>query len=267
MAYFKINYYSETINKNMDMIVVLPTGDYPVKRDKNGNYAVLYLVHGYTSDYSKWHRLTSIERYADQYGIAVVMPDVGKSFYQDMVYGDPHFTHLTEELPNKINAWFKITSDPDYTFIAGNSMGGYGAMKVALTYPDRFNAAGTLSGALVIGQIDNIGVDSESPLWLQRLKIDLPLAFGDLSKVKGSENDLFHLLKENKSQGKVLPRLFVCCGTDDFVYDATVAFSNALNELKIPFRYSEEKAEHTWDYWDREILKFIELICEDERMK
>jgi len=260
MAFFNINYPSDVMNKYMAMNVILPDDEDPVIRDKEGKYAVIYLLHGYTDDYTKWQRLTSIERYAKNHGIAVVMPEAGKSFYMDMAYGDPHFTHLTKELPKHLQKWFKISSDPQYTYIAGLSMGGYGAMKIALTYPERFNGAATFSGALAMAQTAGIKQADDAPEWLKRLDVDLPLAFGDVTKLENGPHDLFWLLQDNKAKGKKWPHLYVSCGTEDFIYQATKAFAGTLEALEIPFKYHEEAETHNWAFWDREVDKFLDWI-------
>ena len=99
---------------------------------------VLYLLHGLSDDHTAWSRRTSVERYAESAGIAVVMPEVQRSFYTDMVYGLRYFTYIAEELPALCRRLFPLSERREDTFIAGNSMGGYGALKAALRFPERF---------------------------------------------------------------------------------------------------------------------------------
>lgn len=252
MSLFECYTPSETLNKFVNFNVILPDSDSP-KLDPEGKYAVAILLHGYTDDYSKWVRQTSVERYANDHGIAVVMPDAGKSFYTDMAYGDPYFTYLTEELMTYVQGVFPISKDPDYTLVAGLSMGGYGAMKIALTYPDRFKAAASFSGALAMAQTASAGMEEDADPWLKRLEKDLPLVFGDqINQLEGTQHDIFHLLQE-AAQGGHMPALYVCCGTDDFIYEATTAFKGALDAMGIPHTYSEEAETHNWGYWDRQL--------------
>ena len=109
---------------------------------------VLYLLHGLSDDETIWMRRTSIERYAAQYGLAVVMPNGARSYYADMLRGGKYWTYLSEELPKVMQSFFRISDRREDTFAAGLSMGGYGAMKLALHCPERFAAAASLSGAL-----------------------------------------------------------------------------------------------------------------------
>ena len=243
MALFNVNYGSDVMNKYMGMNIIIPEGDVGIK-DEEGKYAVVYLLHGYTDDYTKWCRLTAIERYANDLGIAVVMPDGGKSFYTDMIHGDPYFTYLTEEVPAYVQKWLPITKDPTYTYIAGLSMGGYGAMKMALTYPERYKAAGSFSGVLAMVEMANAILPEDSEPWLKRTEIDVPLAFGDVTKIAGSSNDVYWLAEEAKKAGKLLPDLYLSCGTEDFIYEHTTFFAGHLENLGIPFNYHEEPGVH-----------------------
>ncbi len=259
MALFNVNYGSDVMNKYTGMNVIIPEGDEGIK-DADGNYAVIYLFHGYTDDHTKWCRLTSIERYANEIGVAVVMPDAGKSFYTDMVHGDPWFTYLTEEVPMHVQKWFPLTSDPEFTFIAGLSMGGYGAMKMALTYPERYKAAATFSGALAIPQMLQTKMAEDAEPWMKRLEIDLPLVYGYDTDITGTKNDVFWLASQLKDSGKSAPDLYISCGTEDFIYPASEAFHGYLTSLAIPHTFSEAPGIHEWGFWDMEVKRFLEIV-------
>ena len=109
---------------------------------------MLYLLHGLSDDHTAWLRYTSVERYAAAAGLAVVMPAVNRSFYANERHGGRYWDFISEELPKTVGRFFRVSQDPRDTYVAGLSMGGYGAMKLALSRPDRFAAAATLSGAL-----------------------------------------------------------------------------------------------------------------------
>lgn len=97
-----------------------------------------------------WTRYTAIERYADELGLAVVMPQVHRSFYTDQALGGRYRTWIEQELPELVHRFFRVSDDPAETFVAGSSMGGYGTLGWALGDPGRFGAAASLSGALDI---------------------------------------------------------------------------------------------------------------------
>ena len=132
------------------------------------------------------------------------MPDVRNSFYQDMVYGENYFTYLTKELPEYIQTIFPVSKKREDTFVAGLSMGGYGAMKLALTYPERFGAAASFSGVVDIARMR--GRDAERVITADNV-------FGENAQIAGTDADLFHLLEKN-AKAAHKPKLYVSCGTE-----------------------------------------------------
>ena len=133
MAIINCEFHSETLQKDTAMNVILPQN---VKaRAKDGKLPVLYLLHGLSDNESAWVRRTSIERYALPYGIAVVMPDGGRSFYTDMAKGGKYWTFITDELPAVCESFFNISGLREYKYIAGLSMGVYIKMQLRLPYP------------------------------------------------------------------------------------------------------------------------------------
>lgn len=260
MALFQCNYPSAVMNKMMGLNVILPDNE-ELKTDEKGKFPVVYLLHGYTDDYTMWLRMSSVERYAEEHGIAIVMPDGGKSFYADMIHGDPYFTHITEEVMANVTKWFPISTDPNYNFVAGLSMGGYGAMKVGLTCSEKFRGVASFSGALNMAEKAEETIEEATDDWLKRLSIDIPLAVGRPDQVADGPNDVFWLVSELKSKNKKIPELYISCGTDDFIYDNTVDFAKHLEKLDVAFDYyEEENEEHTWGFWDREIDKYLKWI-------
>src|SRR5512141_40344 len=154
MALLHIDHVPETVKVNVPLNIILPApgkmGDVPVAQRK-----VLYLLHGLSDDASAWQRFTSIETLANAYGLVVVMPSAGRSFYTDQPNGQNYFSYLIDELPQYLADVFNLKPARENTFIAGNSMGGYGAIKAALLHPDRYAAAAIFSGVLSL-QILNL---------------------------------------------------------------------------------------------------------------
>ena len=162
---------------------------------------VLYLLHGLSDDDTTWVRRTSIERYAAPLGLAVVMPAGHRSFYADEALGGAYWTFLTEELPSLVHRFFRVSNRPADTFVAGLSMGGYGALKWALRHPDRVAAAASLSGAVDLSAIA-AGFDwPEDPQMFRRLFPDGPVPPAD---------DLFALV--SAADPTALPALWLGCG-------------------------------------------------------
>ena len=148
MSLSKLEFHSKVLDMDQSLYVILPDkgeGAPPEPLPPEGGYPVLYLLHGTSHDFSHFLRYTSIERYAADRKIAVVTPSAQLSGYADMAHGEPFFTYLTEEVPEIVKNLYPVSRKREDTFVAGVSMGGYGAAKVGLTYPDRFAAIGALS--------------------------------------------------------------------------------------------------------------------------
>ena len=253
MALFQIQFFSNALNVASTVNVIMPEPDQGIgigASEETDLPKVLYLLHGYSDDQSIWIRRTSVERYAAAHNLAVIMPAVNHSFYCNEVHGERYWDYVSEELPRAMYRFLKISDRPEDTFVAGLSMGGYGAMRLALTWPERFAAAASFSGAVDIARIFIRHTEDGTA---ERI-------FGNAKDVSGSEVDLMHLMKVN---GKALskPRLYVSCGTKDFLYESHQAFVPALieNGWEV-IRHDEPNAVHSWDLWDREIKKFIEMI-------
>src|SRR3954470_13685669 len=156
MAHLRCDFFSEALSLSTSMTVLLPqrttTQIGLAGRQVGGPPPVLYLLHGLSDDDTIWLRRTSIERYVAPLGLAVVMPAVQRSFYTDEAYGGRYWTFVSEELPELVGRFFRVSQRREDTFVAGLSMGGSGALKVPLRQPERFAAAPSLSGALDVAR-------------------------------------------------------------------------------------------------------------------
>ncbi len=215
-------------------------------------FRVLYLLHGYSDDHSAWSRWSDVECHAEGLNLAVVMPAVHNSFYTDMVHGGKFFTFLSEELPEVLHDLFPLSTNRSDTFVAGLSMGGYGAFKLALSRPDLFAAAASMSGALDIREVIKRHDDPDNEAWLENMRN----IFGDLEKVPGGPHDLF-TLAQDVSRSATKPRLFQYCGTEDFLYADNLRFRDFIRPLGFDYTYDETPGGHAWKYWDAEIQKVL----------
>lgn len=261
MALIHCNFFSEVLKLSTSMYVILPQQlknqmdmQNTLSKDR---YPTLYLLHGLSDDHTIWLRRTSIERYVANLDLAVVMPEVHRSFYTDMVNGYNYWTFISEELPEISRSFFSLSDKREDNFVAGLSMGGYGAFKLALSHPDKFSAAASLSGALDF----NIEHLLDGPLSLKEFNN----IFGDIDSVRGSENDLFRLI-ENLDQVEVKPKLYQCCGTEDFLYQENQNFLKKAREHGLDITYEEGPGAHEWGYWDKQIQRVLEWLPLEKSM-
>ncbi len=253
MAFLQVQFFSKVLNVASTVNVILPEPAQGIgirASEKEQLPEVLYLLHGYSDDHSIWMRRTSVERYAAPHNLAVVMPAVNHSFYCNEAHGERYWDYVSQELPEVIRHFFRVSSRPENTCVAGLSMGGYGAMRLALTYPERFRAAASFSGA----------VDIQGTVSRHREDRTADRIVGDLPEVRGTGLDLMYLLKKNAGAPKK-PLLYVSCGTADFLYGQHLPFVEALEENHWKVKHYEKPgAVHEWGFWDEQIRAFIDLI-------
>ncbi len=252
MALIHCDFFSESLGMSCSMNVILPQQtssqigmNGSARKDK---YPVLFLLHGLSDDHTIWCRRTSIERYAASLGLAVIMPCANRSFYTDMAQGGKYWTFISEELPELSRSFFPISDKQEDTFAAGLSMGGYGAFKLALRKPDTFAAGASLSGAL-----DAVGFTSRD----EARKAEFLRIFGPEENIPGSENDLFSVASNLAEGKKEKPKLYQCCGTEDFLYNDNIKFRDHLRSLGFDLTYEEGSGTHEWSYWDKMIQKVL----------
>lgn len=257
MILAELNLFSVALTMRASVFVILPQRTIAERRKSaRATFRTLYLLHGHSDDHTAWQRWTSIERYVEGLNLAVVMPAAQNSFYTDMVTGGKYFTYLSEELPGLLRDMLPLSPKREDTFVAGLSMGGYGAFKLALTRPDLYAAAASLSGALDIREVaKEHPQDPGSAAWRQQMRA----IFGDLDAVAGSRHDLF-TLAEAAARAPVKPRLFQWCGTEDFLYQDNLRFRDFACTLPLDLTYSEGPGDHQWKYWDATIQHVLEWL-------
>jgi len=255
MALLHVNFFSNVLGMCMQMDVILPQksrGEIGIANiDKPlDTYPVLYLFHGFSDDHTIWQRRTSIERYAAERGIAVVMPTTHRSWYTDMANGcGNYFQFIANEVPAVCHDLFpKISQKREDNFVAGLSMGGYGALKIALRHPERFAAAASLSGALNVADINRI----------LRLPNLWDAVFG--KEIEGSDNDVYYLAEKVAESGKPKPKIYMWCGLQDGLISDNRKMKETLIKHGYDLDYFESDGDHSWKYWDEQIEKVIKWL-------
>lgn len=252
MALVRCDFFSEVLEVGTSVTVLLPQASEQQigvvsARSTDRELPVLYLLHGLSDDSTAWHRYTNIERYAAPLGLAVVMPEVQRSFYADEVHGARYWSFLSEELPSLVQSFFRVSDRRDDTFVAGLSMGGYGALKWALNQPDRFAAAASLSGALDLVALSRVP-------WRE------PLFERVFDGRMGEQDDLFALL--GSADVERLPSFYVGCGTEDHLVEGNVRFVDEALLAGLDVHVDFRPGEHEWGLWDaaiRDVLAWLPL--------
>jgi putative tributyrin esterase len=254
MALIRCDFFSEALELSTSMTVLLPqtaAGQIGVAgRPDDAPPPLLYLLHGLTDDDTAWTRFTSIERYAAAKGLAVVMPQVHRSFYADEVNGGQFWTFLSDELPRIVEGFFRVSTRREDTFVAGLSMGGYGAMKWALRQPERFAGAATLSGALDVAYLQKFDLRPHMRALTSRVFADRVL--------EGSDDDLLHLIAT--AEPATLPRLLLRCGTEDHLVAQNERFVQACAKHGVPLDADFGPGAHEWGYWDTQIQVVLDRL-------
>jgi S-formylglutathione hydrolase FrmB len=232
MALCHLHWFSKVLGKQVGSFVILPDDGTPP-------FATMYLLHGLSDDYTIWQRRTRIESYVQGLPLIVVMPDGFRGFYTDNEAGPAYARYIGQELPAMIERNFPARASRAGRCIGGLSMGGYGALRIALGHPERFASAHSHSGALLAG---TRGWDEDSE--------EFRRIFG--ANPAGSNHDLLALARSARSRGP-LPAIRIDCGTDDFLIADNRRFHAELERMGIGHEYEEHAGAHDWDYWDTHI--------------
>ena len=238
MALLSVQYHSESLRKACSMQIILP-------ESVAEPYSVMYLLHGLSDDHTIWCRRTRIEWYVRQLPLAVVMPDGGRGYYCDAVNGPAHESHIIRDVIGFVDTHFNTRTECLGRVIGGLSMGGYGALKLALKFPDMFCSAVSHSGAVAVGH--------KPPR--EDLAAELRLIYGE--NPTGGVDDLWVIAE--RADRSNLPALRIDCGLDDRLVESNRAFHQHLNELGIPHEYEEFPGEHNWDFWDTHVQAAIKF--------
>ena len=186
------------------------------------------------------------------------MPQAGRGYYVDAVCGTKYGAFFKEELSFVARSFFPLSDRREDNFIAGLSMGGYGAFSLALSHPEKYAAAVSLSGALDIVRMLREGND----LAWQKEK---ELIFGKTDAVAGGPYDLFALAEKHVRSGISLPQLYACCGTDDFLYQGNLAFKAHAKAIGLPLVFKQGPGGHTWNFWDRWVQQGLAWLPINEK--
>ena len=231
-----VNTYSKSMKKNIKAVVILPDSYGAQKR-----FPTIYLLHGYGGNYSDYvNKIPAIKSYVDQYEVIVICADGSSSWYFDSpVDGKWKYeTYIAKELVQWTDENYKTRAEKQYRAITGLSMGGHGALSVAIKHQDVFGAAGSMSGGLDLRPFP---------------------ANWDISKRLGSQAEFPERWTQH-SVVEMLPllstrqlALIIDCGKDDFFYQVNLAMHEKLVYNNVPHDFIIRPGAHNWNYWSNAI--------------
>ena len=259
MAYIQCNFWSEVLGKCCDMTVLLPQRAplHPEKRRGHPTevrrYPVLYLLHGLCGDHRTWVANTALEHLAQNANLAIVMPDGGRGFFTDMDRGLRYGAFFSDELPEIASAMFPLSREREECFVAGASMGGYGALRLALSVSERFGGAFALSPLVDLKRAITRGNSAIAAEEMRNV-------FGPPEEQISRGNDLFSLAKHVRECGAP-PKLGICCGKEDLLYQDSVDLCRYLRELDWPELQSslDDEGKHDWSFWSSQLPALLEF--------
>ncbi len=245
MAVLTMDFHSKALKMNTLVSVAFPDS-VRIKNTPLSKRKVLWLLHGLSDDGTGWLRHSRVEQYAQEYGLVVVMPSVGRSAYCDNIYGQNYFTYIADELPEYFSLVFGLSRKRENNFIAGLSMGGLGAAKIALTYPEHYAALGSFSGLLHLGPLQFVVNDE--------MINDFGFMFDAVQDADNSPLNPAALLDAKKDKGL---KIYVSCGKQDDILVTNLAFKERADELGIKVTYVFEDGTHEWEFWNRHVKSFM----------
>lgn len=218
-------------------------------------YPVLYLLHGLGGDYTDWTTRSNVAEYSRTLPLIIVMPDAGNQWYTNADDGSARYEdYIVTDLQADVVKKYRTVNSRYGRAIAGLSMGGFGALKLALKRPAGFAVVGSFSGAFAAtrdGELERLIGGAEA----ERMRS----IFGPPGSTTRQQNDLFALAAALKPAAA--PYVYIDCGiADNSLIAANREVAAALHKAGVAYEYHEVPGAHTWDYWDRRIREFLPLL-------
>jgi len=251
MAVMALDFYARELKMSTLVTLVVPDsvriGGIPVSERK-----CLWLLHGLSDDATACLRLSRVELFAQETGVVVVMPSAGRSMYCDGVLGQNWFTHIAGELPEYLNLVTGLSLRREDRYIAGISMGGMGAARIALTFPERYAGLALFSGLLDLSMMLPRLTDSD--------REEFPFLTGEADRIGTSPLNPVNLLDAEKHRS--LP-ILVRCGRQDDLFPMSAAFYEKAKGIGLRVQGIFEDGSHEWRLWDRFLDEYIHAIAEE----
>jgi S-formylglutathione hydrolase FrmB len=217
-------------------------------------YKVVYLLHGICGRSGDWIDYSMLPNYSKEYQAIFIMPEVARSFYSDMQYGLDYFSYITEELPMMSNSILNISPKREDIAIIGASMGGYGALKAALSKPQNYGFCGAFSSPCLM--LKEHLKYNEGALKFKEL-------FGENIEWNPKE-DVIELANK-VTDTTLMPKLFLTCGTNDLFYNDNKRFYNILRDWGYDSTFDEWQGNHDWIFFDEALKRALKYFFDEEK--
>ncbi|MBW9146004.1 acetylesterase [Clostridium sp. CM028] len=258
MAFLQVNFASKALKRDVTFNALIPIDTIEIQEEeiiKKKPMKALYLLHGLTGNYTDWVCSSKIEELSLRHNIAVFMPSGENNFYLDDVdKGELFGEFVGNDLVEFTRRIFPLSRKREDTFIGGLSMGGYGAIRNGLKYSDNFSRIIALSSAIVTYNIAGASSDFKDEVRDYKFYTRV---FGDLNQLLDSDKDPEALIIKLKKKNALIPKIYMACGTNDFLLDVNHKYRDFLISENIDVTYVESPGSHTWDFWNEYIEKGI----------
>ena len=236
LVFIQGNYFSEVLNRKKNFSAVIPDGN-------DSETKIVFLLHGMQSDHLEWPTNTPLAEIANKHNVIFFCPEGENSFYTDHTNGEFYGEAIGNEFYHKMKQLFRYDFSREKVAIAGYSMGGYGAIRLALKYP-HYSMIGGFSPAFVFYKKER-----------KEKHFQLVFSAGD----KGSENDCIHLFKKAIEQDQVVPLIRLACGVLDPLNQYTNEFyQDVLNiDENFDIEYTQQEGFHDFSIWRKDLMRFM----------
>ncbi len=250
MAVGRFDFFSECLKRSAEFRIILPN-EADAAGEESEPMKLLVLLHGYTENSGAWLWNSPIVDVAQRYHLCVVLPTGENSFYLDgEATGRQHAAYVGQELVRYVRKTFGLSCRREDTFIGGLSMGGFGAIHMALQFSDTFAGAMALSSALITYELAAMQPGNGNGVANYEY---YRLMFGDPARVRESGADPEKLVLDAIAAGTPLPRFYLACGEQDFLLEPNRRFERFLTEQKVGHVYTEGPGGHDFSYWRRHL--------------
>lgn len=244
MSFSEVHFLSDSLKQGVSVAVFMPERG-PFGSDAEPPYKTVYFLPGYSGDYSTIITMLGIRRQAELKGLTIVMPNGQNGFYVDHPERNANYSmFIGEELIARTRDMFRLSDKREDTYIAGISMGGYGALLNGIRYKDVFSKVAAFSPAA------NPYTLMEFPERGGFGAKEFENMFGSKEEYLSSPWNIMKLYSEVEKD--TIPELFIGCGDHDIAVDSQVKeLKETLDNAKVPYRYFETKGNHDFDTWEK----------------